>query len=63
MVGPLNSIIGASVEPVLQRFLTQMPTRFSVPDGPVIFNAVLMTIDEVTGRSTHVERVDRLYHN
>jgi metallophosphoesterase (TIGR00282 family) len=62
MVGPIDSIIGASVEPVLQRFLTQMPTRFSVPDGPVTFNAVLMTIDEVTGRSTHIERVDRLYH-
>lgn len=61
MVGPVNSIIGASIEPVLRRFLTQMPARFSVPGGPVAFNAVLITIDETSGRSTAIERVDRIF--
>jgi metallophosphoesterase (TIGR00282 family) len=61
MVGPVNSIIGARIEPVLRRFLTQMPARFSVPDGPVAFNAVLVTIDETSGRSTAIERVDRIF--
>ncbi len=61
MVGPAHSIIGTSIEPVLRRFLTQMPSRFSVPSGPVVFNAVLVDIDEVSGRSRSIARVDRLY--
>lgn len=61
MVGPLHSIIGTSIEPVLHRFVTNMPARFTVPGGPVTFNAVLVDVDIVTGRSTAIERVDRLF--
>jgi metallophosphoesterase (TIGR00282 family) len=61
MVGPLHSVIGAGVEPVLHRFLTHLPARLPVPDGPVTFNAVLVTIDPASGRATAIERVDRLY--
>jgi metallophosphoesterase (TIGR00282 family) len=61
MVGPANSIIGTSIEPVLRRFLTHMPSRFTVPAGPVTFNAVLVDVDEHTGRSRLIERIDRLY--
>jgi metallophosphoesterase (TIGR00282 family) len=60
MVGPAKSIIGSAVEPVLRRFLTQMPTRFSVPAGPVVFNAVLVEVDAATGRSLSIQRVDRV---
>ena len=60
MVGPLNSIIGMEVEPIVERFLTQLPTRFSpVEKGPAIFNSVLIDIDETTGRARSIERVDR----
>jgi 2',3'-cyclic-nucleotide 2'-phosphodiesterase len=62
MVGPVNSIIGASVEPVLRRFLTQMPARFTTPGGPVGFNAVLVTVDEAVGRGVAIARVDRVVH-
>jgi metallophosphoesterase (TIGR00282 family) len=61
MVGPVNSVIGSSVEPVLRRFLTQMPTRLSVPGGPVAFNAVLVTVDEGSGRGAAIARVDRVF--
>lgn len=59
MVGPTNSVIGTAVEPVLRRFLTQLPARFSVPPGPVTFNSVMVDIDESTGRCTSIERIDR----
>jgi hypothetical protein len=60
MVGPLNSIIGMEVEPIVERFLTQLPTRFSpVEKGPAIFNSVLIDIDEASGRARSIERVDR----
>jgi metallophosphoesterase (TIGR00282 family) len=60
MVGPLNSIIGMEVEPIVKRFLTQLPTRFSpVEKGPTIFNSVLIDIDEASGRALRIDRIDR----
>jgi len=60
MVGALNSVLGMETEAVLERFLTQLPNRFSpVENGPAIFNAVLIVIDEQTGRSRSIERLDR----
>jgi len=60
MVGPLNSIIGMEIEPIVERFLTQLPTRFSpVEKGPTIFNSVLLDIDDASGRALRIERIDR----
>ena len=60
MTGPRDSIIGFSVESVLPRFLTHLPTRFVVADGPVSFNAVVITADLATGRADGIEQVQRL---
>jgi hypothetical protein len=59
MTGPTNSIIGDDTEDVLNRFLTMIPHRLSVGKGKVTFNAVLVTVDEETGKATSIERVDR----
>jgi metallophosphoesterase (TIGR00282 family) len=63
MVGPKESIIGNEIDAVIQRFITGMPTRLPVPEGPgpVQFNAVLVEIDEGTTRARSIERVDREY--
>ena len=45
MTGPRDSIIGFSLETVLPRFTRHLPTRFHVADGPVRFNAVVITAD------------------
>jgi len=58
MVGPHNSILGDRVEPILSHFLTQMPARFEVGDGPCVFNSVLIEVDD-TGRAHSIHRVDR----
>ncbi len=42
MTGPRDSIIGFSLETVLPRFLTHLPTRFNVAEGPVSLNAVVI---------------------
>ncbi|HEY7527308.1 MAG TPA: TIGR00282 family metallophosphoesterase [Candidatus Limnocylindria bacterium] len=60
MTGPRDSIIGFSLETVLPRFLTQLPTRFSVAEGPVSFNAVVIDIERATGRARSIEQVQRL---
>ena len=60
MVGAINSVLGMEIEPVLQRFLTQLPNRFGpVDSGPAVFNSVLIRIDDETGRARAIERLDR----
>lgn len=59
MVGPYNSILGDRIEPIVGHFLTQMPARFEVGDGPVAFNSVLIDIDD-TGRAHSIRRIDRV---
>ncbi|MGH2446488.1 MAG: TIGR00282 family metallophosphoesterase [Candidatus Limnocylindria bacterium] len=60
MTGPRDSIIGFSLDTVLPRFTRHLPTRFQVADGPVSFNAVVITADPATGRASAIEQVQRL---
>jgi len=62
MVGPRDSVIGMEVKGVLRRFLTGVPQRWKVAEGPVTFNSVLITIDRLTGRALTIQRIDR-QHN
>jgi hypothetical protein len=60
MTGPRDSIIGFSLETVLPRFLSHLPTRFNVADGPVSLNGVVISIERTSGRATAIEQVQRL---
>ncbi len=59
MTGPADSVIGDTIEGVLQRFLTQIPNRLTVADGRPTLTAILVDIDESTGKATRIERIDR----
>jgi len=59
MTGPADSIIGDDVESVLKRFLTGVPHRLSVGKGKPILNAVLVEVDENSGRAISIERICR----
>ncbi len=59
MIGPVNSIIGDDAETVLSRFLSMIPHRLTVGKGRVVFNAILVTVDEETGLATGIERICR----
>jgi hypothetical protein len=61
MTGPRDSVIGFSLETVLPRFLTHLPTRFAVADGPVSFNAVVVEADRGTGRAVSITQLQRLF--
>ena len=60
MTGPRDSVIGFSLETVLPRFLTHLPTRFAVAEGPVSFNAVLIEAERGSGRGTSITQLQRL---
>jgi len=57
MTGPKDSILGRDVNSVLQKFLTGMPSRFSIATERVAFEGALVTVDDKTGRATGIERV------
>jgi hypothetical protein len=63
MVGPLDSVIGDDTESVIYRFLTQMPRHLSVGKGDVLFNSVLIEVEESTREAKSIIRLDREIRN
>ena len=60
MVGPQNSVIGVKSDLIVERFLSRLPSRFELAGGTVEFNAVVVTIDNATGKASAIERVRRI---
>jgi metallophosphoesterase (TIGR00282 family) len=58
MCGPVNSILGRAIEPIMNRFISNLPASFPVAGGEVRLRGVLLEIDESTGRARRVTRVD-----
>ena len=61
MVGARYGVIGRKKEGVIERFLTQMPARFELAVEDVCINAVLVDIDDDTGKAISIERIVRQY--
>lgn len=59
MTGPINSVIGDEFESVIKRFLTIIPSRLTVAKGRTLLTAVLIDVDETTGRAQSIERICR----
>jgi 2',3'-cyclic-nucleotide 2'-phosphodiesterase len=57
MTGGRDSVIGIEVQEALQRFLTQMPARFSPAPGRLWLNGAVVDVDEATGRARSIQRV------
>ena len=58
MCGPVNSILGRAVEPIMNRFVSNLPASFPVAAGEVRLHGALIEIDEKTGRALRITRVD-----
>lgn len=58
MCGPVQSILGRSPEPIVQRFISNMPALFPVAPGEVRLRGALIEIDETTGRAQRIRRFD-----
>ena len=61
MTGPKESIIGTKIDLIISKFRSQMPVKFEVPKGDVLFCAVLVEIDPNTGRAISIKRLQELY--
>jgi metallophosphoesterase (TIGR00282 family) len=60
MCGPANSILGRSIEPIVNRFITNLPALFPVARGEVRLCGAVVSIDEKTGRATSIVRINEL---
>ena len=48
MCGPKDSVIGIEPDIIINKFLTQMPMRFKIARGDIVFNAMVINIDDMT---------------
>jgi metallophosphoesterase (TIGR00282 family) len=59
MTGARDGVLGVQVGPVLEHFLHQLPGRFlPLERGPAVLNAVLVEIDDGSGRARAIQRLD-----
>jgi metallophosphoesterase (TIGR00282 family) len=58
MCGPVQSILGRAIAPIMNRFISNMPASFPVASGEVRLRGVLIDIDEVSGRALRIARID-----
>lgn len=57
MTGPRDSVLGVKVRPVIERFLTGMPSRFELAGEPLALNGAVLSVDPETGSAQSVLRV------
>jgi metallophosphoesterase (TIGR00282 family) len=60
MCGPEESILGRSIESVVWRFKSNMPTRFPVAKGVVRICGVIVDVDVEAGTCLHIEKLSLL---
>lgn len=58
MCGPVNGILGRAVEPIVGRFISNMPAQFPVAAGEVRLRGALVEIEESHGRARRIVRID-----
>jgi metallophosphoesterase (TIGR00282 family) len=57
MTGGHDGVIGMDMEAVLKRFLTGMPQKFETAEGDVRLNAVVVDVDEKSGKAKNITRM------
>ena len=55
MTGPYVSSIGRDLKPVTKRFLTGLPSRFDVAEGPCVLEGAVIDFDPVTKKAASIE--------
>lgn len=59
MAGAINSLLGMESAPIIQRFLTQLPIKFSVAmNPPYRLNGVIIEADALSGKALSIKRFE-----
>lgn len=57
MTGPYVSSIGRDLKPVTKKFVTGMPSRFDVAEGPSVLEGAIVEFDPVSKKASAIETV------
>lgn len=57
MTGPYVSSIGRDLKPVTRRFITGLPGRFEVAEGPCVLEGAVITFDPATKTASAIETI------
>ncbi|HTD65679.1 MAG TPA: YmdB family metallophosphoesterase, partial [Candidatus Limnocylindria bacterium] len=55
--GAHESVLGRDIQPIIQRFMTNMPQRFTVAKERVFLQGALVEINNTTGRAVKIQRI------
>lgn len=55
MTGPYISSIGRNLKPVTKKFVTGMPSRFDVAEGPSVLEGAIVEFDPVSKKASAIE--------
>ncbi len=61
MVGLYDSILGVDREGPIKRFRTGLPCRLEISDGRTVFNAVVVEVDERSGKAVSIESIFKVF--
>ncbi|MGI6146245.1 MAG: TIGR00282 family metallophosphoesterase [Firmicutes bacterium] len=61
MCGPVVSVIGMDADTVIPKFMTALPSRFSVASGPVAVMGAIIEIHHATGKCHSISRIMEEY--
>lgn len=57
--GPHESVIGRAIDPVVRRFLTNVPQKFEVATARVLLQGALVELDSQTGKALGIRRISK----
>ena len=57
MCGPYVSSIGRDLKPVLRKFLTGMPSRFGIAEGPATLEGAVIEFDQKTKQASSIRTI------
>jgi metallophosphoesterase (TIGR00282 family) len=57
MTGVMDSVLGLDSAVAVERFLTRVPGKFQLAEGPACLHGVVIEVDVETGRAISIERV------
>ena len=58
MCGPTESVLGVDKDIIIKKMCDNMPSRFETANGPCMINGCIFEINENTGKTVSVERVN-----
>jgi metallophosphoesterase (TIGR00282 family) len=58
--GPHESVLGREIQPVIKRFVTNMPQRFEVAKNRVLLQGAVLEIDESSGEALSIQRISEV---